>query len=74
VIAPNCPKLNVFSVSNCNSLESVNLSGCTNTNLSISLTGAPNLTTLDLSNTNTTDVIEFAPNFDSLTNLNLSSS
>lgn len=73
-IAPNCPKLNVFSVSNCNSLESVNLSGCTNTNLSISLTGAPNLTALDLSNTNTTDVIEFAPNFDSLTNLNLSSS
>lgn len=74
IYAPNCNKLSTFNVSNTNALKEVTLSDCVNPNLSINLTGAPNLETLDLSNTNTEDVVEFAPNFNKLKSLNISSS
>lgn len=74
IYAPNCNKLATFNVSNANALKSVTLSNCNNANLSISLVGAPNLEELNLDNTNTTDVIEFAPGFNKLKTLNISSS
>ena len=74
IYAPNCNKLATFNVSNANALKSVTLSNCSNASLTISLVGAPNLEELNLDNTNTTDVIEFAPNFNKLKTLNISSS
>lgn len=74
IYAPNCNKLATFNVSNANALKSVTLSNCNNANLSISLVGAPNLEELNLDNTNTTDVIEFAPGFNKLKVLNIASS
>lgn len=74
IYAPNCNKLVTFNVSNANALRSVTLSNCSNANLAISLVGAPNLEELSLDNTNTYDTIEFAPNFNKLKTLNISSS
>lgn len=74
IYAPNCNKLVTFNVSNVNALKEVNLSECSNANLTINLTGATNLEQLDLSNTNTSAVVELAPEFDKLKVLNLYSS
>lgn len=71
IYAPNCTKLTTFNVSNTNALKSVTLANCNNSSLNITLTGAPNLEELDLSNTNTSDIVELAPGFNKFKVLNL---
>lgn len=69
-----CTKLTQISISDANALTTVNLSRCNNPELSIDLTGATNLTNLNMSDTTTVNVVKLPSNFNSLTNLNISSS
>ena len=67
--------LTSFSVSGgCLDLETINISGCSNSGLSIYLVGADNLRNLNLSGTTTTKTIELSGFVKSLNTLNLGNS
>lgn len=56
----NNVNLRTIEVSNCNSVDSIDLSKCTSINLNFYFVGAPNIRSLNLSETNSSSIVELA--------------
>lgn len=71
IVCNNNVNLTTFNVSNCNGVNSINLYQCTNNQLNVYIVGAPNISSLNLGNTNTTKVIQVASSLPNLRTLDI---
>lgn len=74
ITCTNNVNLTTFNVSNCNGVTIINLYQCSNSGLSVYIVGAPNIESLNLSNTNTAKVVQVASALPKLRTLDIRNS